>query len=114
MVLESPARGTGSLLWMDVLGIMYQSCQGSWQIIRDVSNFFLGFTCVFFPGSTVQALNTTFGDQDAGILGFLPNISIVIFDAFQVYLQLQLTNFKITEVTLNSKPNLHWLFVSIY
>ena len=75
---------------------------------------FLCFTCVFFRGSTVQALNTTFGDQDAGILGFLPNISIVIFDAFQVYLQLQLTNFKITEVTLNSKPNLHWLFVSIY
>ena len=45
-----------------------------------------------------------FGDQDAGISGFLSHISIVILEAEQVYLKLQVTNFKIKKAITNPKP----------
>ena len=44
-----------------------------------------------------------FGDQDAGVFGFRSHISPVIFNAGHVYLKIQVTNFKIKEVTTNPK-----------
>ena len=44
-----------------------------------------------------EALTPIFGDTDAGILSFVQTLAcqVVIFDAEQVYLKLQATNFKI-------------------
>ena len=50
-----------------------------------------------------EALAPIFGDQDAGSLEFLLQISIVIFDAEHVYLKQQITYFKIKEVTTKPK-----------
>ena len=52
-----------------------------------------------FQGSTYS----NFGNLDAGILGFHSQIDIVIFCAEQIYLELQVINFKINEVTTNPK-----------
>ena len=55
----------------------------------------------FFSGEHLAPLNPIFGDIDAGISRFHLHISIVIFDAEQVYFRPQVSNFKIKEVTTN-------------
>ena len=44
-----------------------------------------------WTGFFVGAINSIFGDLDAGI----PHIIIVVFDTEQVFLKLQVTNFNI-------------------
>ena len=67
---------------------------------KDISRFFPRNDRVFFGGT----LNPFFGAQDEGFSEFRLDNRILVFDAEQVYLMLQVINLKNKEVTLNPKP----------
>ena len=69
--------------------------------VGDLSRFFPRFDRIFFSG---KHLSQFFSYQDADFRNLVLHKCIVIFNAEQVDLNLQVTNFKNKEVTANTQP----------
>ena len=98
--------GPGAPAWAS-----HSRCQDAWAGSAAVQ---LGYASARRRRAQLwAALNPFFGAQGEGFQNFVLHNCILVFDAEQVYIKLQVTNLKNKEVTVNPKPQTlgkNWFF----